>query len=80
MKRFCLIASLILLSFRAEAASPRPNILFIVADDLGYGEAGCYGGKDIPTPSIDSLARSGVRFTSGYVTARHSARPRGRHS
>ena len=47
----------------------RPNILFIVADDLGYGELGCYGGKQIPTPHIDSLAAGGARFTSGYVTA-----------
>ncbi len=47
----------------------RPNIVLIVADDLGYGELGCYGGKDIPTPHLDSLAGSGVRFTSGYVTA-----------
>jgi Sulfatase len=53
------------ISFGAET---KPNVIFIVADDLGYGEAGCYGG-DIPTPQIDSLARHGVRFTSGYVTA-----------
>jgi arylsulfatase B len=58
------------LSFGAFADTPRrPNILFIVADDLGYGEPGCYGGKDIPTPNIDALAVSGVRFTNGYVTA-----------
>jgi len=50
-------------------AGARPNIVLIVADDLGYGEPGCYGGKEIPTPNIDALARSGVRFTSGYVTA-----------
>ena len=47
----------------------RPNIIFIVADDLGYGEVGCYGGRDIPTPNLDALAASGVRFTDGYVTA-----------
>ena len=50
-------------------AQPRPNIVLIVVDDLGYGELGCYGGRDIPTPNIDALATSGVRFTSGYVTA-----------
>lgn len=55
-------------SAAATGAETKPNIVFIVADDLGYGEAGCYGG-DIPTPQIDSLARNGVRFTSGYVTA-----------
>lgn len=49
-------------------AAVRPNVVLIVADDLGYGEPGCYGG-DIPTPHIDALARCGVRFTSGYVTA-----------
>jgi len=53
----------------ATAAPKRPNILFIIADDLGYGEPGCNGGKDIPTPNIDKLAASGVRFSSGYVSA-----------
>jgi arylsulfatase B len=53
----------------SATAEQRPNVIFIVVDDLGYGELGCYGGKDIPTPHLDSLAASGVRFTSGYVTA-----------
>lgn len=48
--------------------SRRPNIIVILADDLGYGDLGVYGGKDIPTPNLDALARSGVRFTDGYVT------------
>jgi arylsulfatase A-like enzyme len=47
----------------------KPNIILIVADDLGYGELGCQGNKDIPTPNIDSMARNGVRFTQAYVTA-----------
>lgn len=51
------------------SAADQPNIIWIVADDLGYGELGSYGGKDVPTPQIDSVARSGVRFTNGYVTA-----------
>ncbi len=46
----------------------RPNIIVIVADDLGYGELGSYGG-DLPTPHLDALAQSGMRFTNGYVTA-----------
>src|SRR5207237_3880217 len=46
----------------------RPNILLIVADDLGYGELGCQGNPQIPTPHIDSLAKNGIRFTSGYVS------------
>jgi arylsulfatase A-like enzyme len=45
-----------------------PNIIVILADDLGYGDLGVYGGKDIPTPNLDALARAGVRFTDGYVT------------
>jgi len=47
----------------------RPNIVLLFADDLGYGELGCQGNPQIPTPHIDSIAASGVRFTSGYVTA-----------
>jgi arylsulfatase A-like enzyme len=54
----------------AETAT-RPNILLIVADDLGYGELTCQGNPQIPTPNIDSLAKNGVRFTSGYVSAPH---------
>ena len=50
------------------AEQARPNIIVIMADDLGYNDVGCYGCKDIPTPHIDSLAKEGVRFTSGYVT------------
>ena len=52
----------------ALAADKRPNIILIVADDLGYGELGCQGGKDIPTPNVDSIAKNGIRFTSGYVS------------
>ncbi len=52
----------------ASQAPRKPNILLIVADDLGYAELGVQGGKDIPTPNIDSLAKNGVRFTSGYVS------------
>ncbi|OYP37904.1 n-acetylgalactosamine-4-sulfatase [Rhodopirellula sp. MGV] len=47
----------------------RPNIVVIVADDLGYGETGMMGNREIPTPNIDSLAARGVRCTAGYVTS-----------
>ena len=57
-------------------AGGRPNIVLIVADDLGYGELGCYGGLEIPTPNLDSLAASGVRLTNGYVTAPYCAASR----
>jgi arylsulfatase A-like enzyme len=53
----------------AGTSSPRrPNILLIVADDLGYGELSIQGNPQVPTPHIDSLAKNGVRFTSGYVS------------
>mgnify|MGYP006150623771 CR=1 FL=1 len=51
------------------AETKKPNVLFIVADDLGYRELGCYGGNGIPTPNIDRLIAKGARFTDGYVTA-----------
>lgn len=50
-------------------AEKLPNIVLLVADDLGYGELGCQGNPEIPTPNIDSLAENGIRFTQGYVTA-----------
>ena len=46
--------------------SSRPNIIFILADDLGYGDVGCYGQQKIETPNIDMLAKMGVRFTQFY--------------
>ncbi|MFZ4765527.1 MAG: sulfatase-like hydrolase/transferase, partial [Roseimicrobium sp.] len=50
-------------------AADKPNILIILADDLGYSDLGCYGGE-IATPNLDSLAKSGLRFTQAYNTAR----------
>lgn len=62
------LVALLLLAGPAAAAD-RPNVLILYADDRGYGEPACYGGKRCPTPHIDSLARDGVRFTDGYVSA-----------
>ncbi len=55
--------------FQFEPAPPRPNVVLIVADDLGYGTLSSYGGSWLQTPNIDSIATNGVRFTDGYVTA-----------
>ena len=49
-------------------AASRPNVVVILADDLGYGDTGVYGSKIAKTPNIDALAASGIRFTDGYVT------------
>ncbi len=58
----------LILSALACFAANRPNILLIVSDDHGYADTGFNGCKDIPTPNLDRLAKSGVRCTSGYVT------------
>ncbi|MDR1153426.1 MAG: sulfatase-like hydrolase/transferase [Bacteroidales bacterium] len=46
--------------------SDRPNIIFILTDDMGFGDVGCYGGKFVPTPCIDQMAAEGLRFTQYY--------------
>ncbi|MDP6368133.1 MAG: sulfatase-like hydrolase/transferase, partial [Planctomycetota bacterium] len=58
----------LLLLLCACAATPRraPNIIYILADDLGYGELGCYGQEKIRTPRLDTLAAEGMRFTRHY--------------
>jgi arylsulfatase A-like enzyme len=50
-------------------ASSRPNILFILADDLGYADVSCYGRRDFTTPNIDRIAAEGVRFTQAYANS-----------
>ncbi|MBX3484679.1 sulfatase [Phenylobacterium sp.] len=52
----------------AAAPAPKPNVIVILADDLGYGDTAVYGSKIVKTPNIDALAADGVRFTQGYVT------------
>ncbi|MHC4659587.1 MAG: arylsulfatase [Planctomycetota bacterium] len=51
----------------ATTKSKRPNIVFILADDLGYGDLGCYGQRQINTPNLDRMAREGMRFTQHYA-------------
>ena len=53
-------------SVAQDSAEKLPNIVYILADDLGYGELGCYGQKKIKTPNLDQLAREGIRFTQHY--------------
>src|SRR5438874_13697555 len=70
----CLLLALAGVAFCAQqpalaADVKKPNVLVILSDDVGYGEYGFQGNKEIPTPNIDSIAKNGVRFTSGYVAA-----------
>src|SRR3954447_4567 len=75
MLRWSVFASILSLSWgvssarAAAAADDLPNIILIVADDLGYADIGAQGlSKDVKTPNVDKLMAAGVRFTSGYVS------------
>lgn len=54
------------LNANAETKRPQPNIIFIIVDDMGYGDLSCYGSKAIATPNIDRMAAEGIRFTDAY--------------
>ncbi len=62
----CLALLLGLADFSATSAAERPNIIYILADDLGYGDLGCYGQQHFATPNIDRMAAEGLRFTQHY--------------
>lgn len=68
MKRILVLAVLIVFFCQLTEAQKlsKPNIIFILADDLGYGDIGCYGQQKISTPNIDRLAKMGVKFTQFY--------------
>jgi arylsulfatase A-like enzyme len=64
------LAGLALLTGPTAADAPRhPNIVVILADDIGYGDFGCYGATKVRTPNVDRLAREGMRFTDAYAPA-----------
>ena len=76
MKKIFLLISAVLpglffFNFSTEGfpVNQQPNIIFIMADDLGYGDLGCYGQQKIQTPNIDKLAAGGLRFTQAYAGA-----------
>ena len=61
----CALFAPVTLAAPADAKRP-PNIVLIYADDLGYGDAGCYGATRLKTPNVDRIAREGLRFTDGH--------------
>src|SRR5438309_6581184 len=69
MQRFILALIVAFLSIIPAHAgdAKKPNIIYILADDLGYAELGCYGQKKIKTPRLDKMAAQGLRFTQHYA-------------
>src|SRR5476651_1726456 len=63
---FVLLFSIPLRGAETATAARKPNIVFILADDLGYGDLGCYGQTKIRTPNLDRMASEGMRFTQSY--------------
>ncbi len=66
MRKICLIITSLVFIFISHAQQ-KPNVIFILADDMGYGDVGCYGQQKISTPNIDQLAKNGMRFTQFYA-------------
>jgi len=66
LNKFCLAVATLLLTALSVVAE-KPNIIFILSDDLSWGDLGCYGQKEILTPNIDRLANEGMRFTNAYA-------------
>jgi arylsulfatase A-like enzyme len=63
------VVALATLLIAVNALAQQPNIIIIYSDDVGYGDLGVYGNRSIPTPHMDALANSGLRFTNAYTTA-----------
>ena len=68
-KTVILAAALIASTLNVLRAEIKPNIIFILSDDIGYGDVGCYGATHVKTPNIDRLAKEGLRFTDAHATA-----------
>src|SRR5438046_2221679 len=72
LSRSLLLLSIFISCFQfsfAQKNNPRPNIIYMMADDLGYADLSCYGRKDYQTPNLDKLAASGMKFMNAYATA-----------
>ena len=72
----CLFGLFVVTMCTTLPAADRPNVIVIMADDLGYGDLSCYGATALETANIDRLAAEGQRFTSGVTAARRPAHRR----
>jgi arylsulfatase A-like enzyme len=70
-RRLAVVFAILLSGFSGgqSHAATKPNIIFLLTDDMGYGDVGCYGGDFVPTPNIDRLAAEGTKFTQFYVAS-----------
>ncbi|HEX3624766.1 MAG TPA: sulfatase-like hydrolase/transferase [Verrucomicrobiae bacterium] len=66
---FLLVLAFIFGRLNLAFAASQPNIIFLLTDDMGYGDVACYGGNFVPTPNIDEMAKEGTKFTQFYVAA-----------
>ena len=69
MNKIILAGIVAMFATSLSAADHRPNIIYIMADDLGYGDLSSYGADRVSTPNIDNLAAGGVRFTDAHSAA-----------
>ena len=70
MRLVCVLLSCLIFGTVARGAeTSRPNVIFMLADDVGYGDLSCYGATKLKTPALDQLAREGVRFTDAHASA-----------
>src|SRR6187401_2020366 len=67
MMRHILVAVIITIALPTQAQKNRPNIIYIMADDMGYADLSCYGRKDYQTPNLDKLCTQGVKFMNAYA-------------